>query len=27
MIEGRHQDEIDAWAHELAGLVRQHLGA
>ena len=26
MIEGRHQDEIDGWAHDLAGLVKQHLG-
>ena len=26
MIEGKHQSEIDAWAHDLAGLVKQHLG-
>ena len=27
MIEGRHQDEIDAWAHGLADVVRTHLGS
>jgi phosphoglucosamine mutase len=26
MIEGKSQEEIDAWAHQLAGLVRRHLG-
>jgi phosphoglucosamine mutase len=26
MIEGRDQDQIDAWAHELADLVERHLG-
>jgi phosphoglucosamine mutase len=26
MIEGRHQDEIDHWAHGLADTVRTHLG-
>jgi phosphoglucosamine mutase len=27
MIEGKHQVEIDGWAHELAATVKRHLGA
>jgi len=26
MIEGKNQDQIQAWAAEIAGVVREHLG-
>jgi phosphoglucosamine mutase len=26
MIEGKNQEQIQAWAAEIAGVVREHLG-
>ena len=26
MLEGRHQDEIHAWAQEIVDVVKEHLG-